>query len=76
VEIPGGVGRNYEYISFRFLQDGSTNLSPAGGTANGNWYVTVLNAVDKGKQPAEINFFTLQVDPVSGATRSYRPNAG
>jgi uncharacterized protein (TIGR02596 family) len=70
--LPRGVDFHYEYASLRFNQDGSTNKSPTG-----NWYVTVVNMNDKvsGTAPPP-NFFTVQVDPVSGATRTYRPTAG
>lgn len=70
--LPRGVDLNYEYASFRFNQDGSTNKSPTG-----NWFVTVVNINDnvQGNQPPP-NFFTVQIDPVSGTTRTYRPTAG
>ncbi len=73
-ELPRGVGRNYKYVSFRFLQDGSTNLSP---TVAGGWFVTIHNLTDQpaGTNPPA-NFFTLQLDPVSGSTRGFRPTAG
>lgn len=29
-ELPRGVGHKYEYVAFRFLPDGSTNLPPTG----------------------------------------------
>jgi uncharacterized protein (TIGR02596 family) len=74
--IPGGVDRNYEYISFRFYQDGSTNLKPTGGQSGGNWFVTVMNSTDAQRDIKDVNFFTMQIDPVSGSTKSYRPNAG
>ncbi len=73
--LPKDEATNYKYVSFRFLPDGSTNLDP-----NGNWYVTIYSAVDVPKLPKtgkpEINYFTAQVDPVSGAVRTFRPTAG
>ncbi len=74
LELPRGVGKNYKYVSFRFLQDGSTTLSP---TQAGGWFVTIHNISDKpvGNAPPA-NFFTLQIDPVSGSTKSFRPTAG
>lgn len=71
-ELPRGVGRNYNYISFRYLPDGSTNLAPTA-----SWFLTIHNLTDKpnGTTPP-INFFTIQVDPVSGATKGFRPTAG
>jgi uncharacterized protein (TIGR02596 family) len=80
-ELPRGVGRNYLYTSFRFMPDGSTDL-PAAGAQMGNWYVTLhgseLNPKqdtvrDKNGRP--INYYTLQVDPVTGALRQFRPQA-
>ncbi len=71
-ELPRGVQRNYEYVAFRFLPDGSTNLMPTE-----NWYATIHALTDQieGDNPPA-NFFTIQVDPVSGTTKSYRPTAG
>lgn len=70
--LPRGVDSNYEYASIRFNPDGSTNKSPTG-----KWFVTVVNIndpVDATKPPP--NFFTVQVDPVTGVTRTFRPTAG
>lgn len=74
-ELPRGVQRNYEYVAFRFLQDGSTNLKPTV-----KWFLTLHNITDQvsaaASNPAPPpNFFTLQIDPVSGSTKSYRPTA-
>jgi uncharacterized protein (TIGR02596 family) len=80
-ELPRGVGRSYLYTSFRFMPDGSTDL-PAAGTQGGNWFVTLHGAElgarqetvrDKNGRP--INYYTLQVDPVTGALRQFRPQA-
>jgi hypothetical protein len=72
-ELPRGVKRNYEYVFFRFLPDGSTNLS-----IGSKWFITVhaLNDLPKatGGQPPP-NFFTWMIDPVSGNTKIYRPGA-
>ncbi len=71
-ELPRGIGHNYEYVAFRFNADGSTSLAQTGTL----WYLTVHNMNDKptGSTPPA-NFFTLQIDPISGATKSYRPGA-
>jgi len=73
-DLPRGIKKSYNYYSFRFLPDGSTNLLPTV-----QWYVTLINRNDEAKLSGtgiqSINFFTLQLDPVSGATRSYRPTA-
>jgi uncharacterized protein (TIGR02596 family) len=71
--LPRGVGHNYEYVAFRFLQDGSTNLR-----LTDTWYLTLVGLTDRLKSPAEPppNYFTVQINPVSGSTRTFRPNAG
>lgn len=75
------VGRRYEYVSFRFLQDGSTDLppttsplNPTGQSTSGDsWYLTLVGLNDENRDINTVNFYTLQVDPVSGATKAYRP---
>ena len=75
------VGRNYEYTSFRYLQDGSTDLPPstkattggAGAATDDSWYVTLIGINDETKDINTVNYYTMQIDPVSGATKSYRP---
>ena len=78
-ELPRGIKKNYNFYSFRFLPDGSTNLSPIPPATLGNWYgITLHNITDVDKLAKGIqtvNFFTLQIDPVSGSTRVYRPTA-
>jgi uncharacterized protein (TIGR02596 family) len=73
-ELPRGVKRNYDYVSFRFLPDGSTNLPPVGK----KWFITVHSASDLSKatggQPPP-NFFTWMIDPVSGSSKILRPGA-
>jgi uncharacterized protein (TIGR02596 family) len=86
IEINGrSVGKNYQYTSFRFLPDGTTNL-PAravkkGSTATGvddgdSWYVTVMNMNDLGKNLEEINYSTVQIDPFTGSIKTFRPTVG
>jgi uncharacterized protein (TIGR02596 family) len=84
IEINGKkVGKKYEYVSFRYLSDGSTNLPPrakiGGGSGNSeegdSWYVTLINLTDEGKEIKEINYYTVQIDPISGTQKAYRPNA-
>lgn len=89
-EMPDNVvKKNYHYMSLRFQPDGSTDL-PQGGTVTDpkgdSWYVTLVNATDanattvgaagSAAKPAAANYFTLQVDPITGTTRPYRPNLG
>ena len=85
--LPRKIDYNYEYAWFRFYPDGSTNLSPTGGTgssqsAGGRWFITVYNArqrftespgADTATVPKAFDFFTVQIDPVSGALRTYKP---
>jgi uncharacterized protein (TIGR02596 family) len=71
-KLPRKIEDNYEYVSFRYLPDGSTNLNATSGTV---WFVTIHNLNDRptGSTPPP-NFFTLQIDPVSGTARNYRPS--
>ena len=70
-ELPRGVAKNYNYVSFRFQQDGSTNLLPTK-----TWFVTIRNLTDQATATTPPpNFFTLQIDPVSGAVKGFRPTA-
>jgi uncharacterized protein (TIGR02596 family) len=71
-DLPRGVKKNYEYCSFRFRPDGSTNLLPTK-----TWYATVHLITDNvTSDTPPPNFFTLQIDPVAGTIKSYRPSAG
>lgn len=75
LKLPRGVEDKYKYVSFRFRQDGSTDLL---ATQAGGWFVTINNMNDKPAGPTvpPANFFTLQIDPVSGSTKAFRPTAG
>jgi len=58
------------YISFLFRTTGGTNLTP-----NNNWYLTIYPE-NLPKTPATgipANYFTAQVDAVTGRVRTYRP---
>jgi uncharacterized protein (TIGR02596 family) len=77
LQLPRGVGANYNYVSFRFLQDGSTNLAQTGTI----WYMTLHNFNDTGYLQTTnggmpYNYFCLQIDPAMGTTKFYRPQAG
>ncbi len=71
--LPRGVDQSYEFVSLKFLPDGSTDKSPTG-----MWFVTIINMNEKLGAPDKPppNFFTVQIDPVSGVTKAYRPTAG
>jgi uncharacterized protein (TIGR02596 family) len=76
-DLPRGVKKNYQYVSFRFLPDGSTSLAPTGGPAGGKWFITAHLLSDMGKATGgnpPPNFFTWMIDPVSGAMKVLRPN--
>jgi uncharacterized protein (TIGR02596 family) len=69
--LPRGVEHQYEYVPFRFLPSGGTTLA-----ASQQWYLTLLSVRDSRAVPeTEMpnNFFTLQIDPVSGKAHGYRP---
>ena len=86
------VKKKYHYTALRFQPDGSTDLpltGAAGGEGSGAtkgdpWYLTLHGTnVKKGASETDgetsilpDNYFTLQIDPVTGTTRSYRPNVG
>jgi uncharacterized protein (TIGR02596 family) len=78
-KLPRGVDYNYKYNLFRFYPDGSTNLSPTGDPDQGRWYITVHSLTDspissgKDNVAPPPNFFTVQVDPVSGTSKIFRP---
>jgi uncharacterized protein (TIGR02596 family) len=81
VELPRGVGFNYNYVSFRFMPDGSTNLAQVpGAAAPPPWFITLHNATDrayvKDQTQTPYNYFCLQIDPVTGSMKFYRPQAG
>ncbi len=84
--MPRNVQMNYRYMAFRFLPDGSTDLAVAPSTINPtptsptSWFLTMhattdLNKITGPTDFQKVNFFTLQIDPISGATTSYRPTA-
>lgn len=75
------VGRNYWISSFRFLPDGSTDLPPTASiNASENaaesdvdrWYITMIALADENRSASEINFFTTQLDSLTGALKSFR----
>jgi uncharacterized protein (TIGR02596 family) len=88
-ELPRGVGLNYDYVAFRFLPDGSTNLPPLGANdedsstkrpSNGGlWYLTIHSIAEwpklkkDGNLKPPANYFTLMVDPLTGTSKTFRP---
>jgi uncharacterized protein (TIGR02596 family) len=83
VELPRGVGLNYEYVPFRFLPGGGTDLPPLGkagrNSAGGLWHITLhaISDLPKTNPPASDkappDYISWMVDPVSGTGKTYRP---
>ena len=82
------IGRKYHYTALRYLPDGSTDLPPSGTlydrpkrTKGDSWYITVHGThvrkndgeTDGATSIMPDNYFTVQIDPITGSTRSYRP---
>jgi uncharacterized protein (TIGR02596 family) len=65
---PHSQGR---YLSLRFLPDGSTNLAEGSP-----WFLTLVSEESELETAEEVpaNFYAIQVDPVTGRTRSFRPD--
>jgi uncharacterized protein (TIGR02596 family) len=64
------VGTAYNFISFRFQPDGSTNLSPP----TGSWFLTLHSITDgDALDSPPANFFNLWLDAYNGHIRTFRP---
>lgn len=64
------VADRYNCCVFRFLPDGSTNLSAASIL----WLLTLHDLKDRDNLATPPpNFTTIQIDPVNGSLRVYRP---
>lgn len=66
-----------EYRFIRFASSGRTHLDPRGADGgNDRWFLTVVRLGDLKRadttRPAD-NFATIQVDPITGRTRTFRP---
>jgi len=59
---------NKTYIALRFHPDGSTDLA-----FNQRWFLTLQRAAGAGGATPEANRFTIEVEPVLGTVRSFRP---
>lgn len=62
-------GVSAPYVSFRFRANGDTSLRPI----TKKWFLTIYSEKVKAGAGLPPNYFTVQVDPVTGRTRSYRP---
>lgn len=68
IDLPG-VGTAYTSKAIQFRSDGSTSLDP-----NQKWYLTLHTWTDgSSTDTPPPNFATIQIDPVSGNTTTYRP---
>ena len=81
-ELPRGVKQQYDFVWFRFLPDGSTDLPPTGvkdsdSAPNGRFYITVHSLGDRARTSGDTvpppDFYTWQIEPVSGTSKSYKP---
>jgi uncharacterized protein (TIGR02596 family) len=63
------VGTNYSYVALRFRPDGSTDLLPTA-----EWFLTLHSEVSgDGLTTPPANFVTVDIDPVSGTLKFFRP---
>lgn len=68
-DLPGQAAATYH--SFRFKPDGSTNLDPSRA---GGWFVTLRpESAELKANGLPANFVTIQIDPVTGLLRQFRP---
>jgi uncharacterized protein (TIGR02596 family) len=80
-ELPRGVKQNYDFVWFRFLPDGSTDLAPtgkAGGESQGGkYFITIHTLNDRTRTQSDTvpppDFFTWQIEPVSGTSKTFKP---
>lgn len=64
------IGNAYQCVKFRFLPDGSTDLTPH----SASWFLTLHSLSDgDGLDAAPSNYSTLQIDPANGRTRIFQP---
>jgi len=70
---------NVPYRSVRFRASGATSLDPLGANGGADrWFLSVVNQNDLRTATAESakpcnNFITIQIDPVTGRTRTFQP---
>ncbi len=71
--LPGVAGTS-EYVGFLFRANGGTSLKPVTPPV-GNWFFTIHgeNVQTNASTGLPDNYFTAQIDPVTGRLRSYRP---
>ena len=64
--------KTFEYVSFRFKPDGSTDLPGRAKSGGDTWYITPTKGLPTDAQVPN-NYFTVQLDPFNGRVTSYRP---
>jgi len=76
---PGGqlpipiANKNYNCCAFRFLSDGSTNLSNTPPMLGG-WFLTLHNLIDgDGRATPPPNYATIKIDSMNGSLKVFRP---
>ena len=71
--LPGGAG-TVSYVSFLFRATGGTGLTPVTPPI-GIWDLTLYQETASTNSSTGLpkNYATIQVDPVTGAVRTYRP---
>jgi uncharacterized protein (TIGR02596 family) len=57
-----------QYIAIRFRPDGSTDLKE-----NEPWHLTLVDSVSRAKTELPLNFYTVQIDPVTSKLEVFRP---
>jgi len=65
---------SYNYLSFHFKPDGSTDLTPS---FTSPWFVSLANERDPAKDATTglpANYITIQIDAQTGRVRYFRPN--
>ncbi len=65
---PGIDSSSRDYNSFKFRPDGSTDLPPSS-----RWYATLVRDREATNTTLPPNYITIQIDPLNGNVRSFRP---
>lgn len=73
-ELLPDVSAPVSYVSFLFRSTGGTNLKPV-DPPDGRWFLTLYleNAPRNATTGLPDNYFTAQVEPVTGRVRTFRP---
>jgi uncharacterized protein (TIGR02596 family) len=66
-DLPGHG--SVDYVSFLLRANGGTSLKPV----TEKWFLSLFSEKEQPTSGLPPNYFTAQIDPVTGRTRSYRP---